>query len=225
MRMKKKKHGAERISACADLMTNDPATAFDDGREIELEIGCGKGNFICEMAKRNPDKGYIAIEKVGDVILLAMEKAKREGIENIRFMNCDAKDLGDLIPCDSISVMYLNFNDPWPKKGYYKRRLTYRAFLNIYKSFLKVGGEIRLKTDNVGYFDFSLEQFKENGFELSQLTRDLHNSEYEAENIRTEYENNFSAKGFTINRVVATLVDGTIIPEETRRKTDTENKQ
>ena len=223
--MSKKKHGAERISACADLIIDNPANAFDDGREIELEIGCGKGQFICEMAKRNPDKGYIAIEKVGDVILLAMEKAKREGIENIRFMNCDAKILGDLIPENSISVMYLNFNDPWPKKGYYKRRLTYRAFLNIYKRFLKVGGEIRLKTDNVGYFDFSLEQFMENGFTLSQLTRDLHNSEYDSENIRTEYENNFSAKGFNINRVVATLVDATIIPEEARRTEESDTEE
>ena len=225
MRMRKKKHGAERISACADLIIDNPANAFDDGREIELEIGCGKGQFICEMAKRNPDTGYIAIEKVGDVILLAMEKAKREGIENIRFMNCDAKILGDLIPENSISVMYLNFNDPWPKKGYYKRRLTYRAFLNIYKRFLKVGGEIRLKTDNVGYFDFSLEQFMENGFTLSQLTRDLHNSEYDSENIRTEYENNFSAKGFNINRVVATLVDATIIPEEARRTEESDTEE
>jgi tRNA (guanine-N7-)-methyltransferase len=223
--MRKKKHGAERISACADLIIDNPANAFDDGREIELEIGCGKGQFICEMAKRNPDKGYIAIETVGDVILLAMEKAKREGIENIKFMNCDAKILGDLIPENSISVMYLNFNDPWPKKGYYKRRLTYRAFLNIYKRFLKVGGEIRLKTDNVGYFDFSLGQFMENGFTLSQLTRDLHNSEYDSENIRTEYENNFSAKGFNINRVVATLIDATIIPEEARRTEESDTEE
>lgn len=66
------------------------------------------------------------------------------------------------------------------------------------------GGKIFFKTDNRQLFDFSLEQFALAGLEISDVTYDLHNSEYESENIHTEYENNFSAKGFTINRAVAT---------------------
>ena len=102
-----------------------------------------------------------------------------------------------------MSRIYLNFSDPWPKKGYYKRRLTYRGFLEIYKKLLAPGGEIILKTDNEGLFDFSLDEFTVSGFELSGLTRDLHASEFAADNIMTEYEKNFSEKGFKIHRVIA----------------------
>lgn len=206
MRMRKKKHGAERISECSDLLTENPVADFDSDKKLMLEIGCGKGRFVCMNAAIYPQYNYLAIEKISDVILLAMERAKREGLSNVKFINCDAKILGNYLPQNSVDVIFLNFNDPWPKKGYYKRRLTYTDFLNIYKSFLKPGGEIRLKTDNEDYFNFSLEMFEQNGFEVHDVTRDLHNSGiYNAQNICTEYEKNFSEKGIPINRAVAVL--------------------
>ncbi len=203
MRMRKKKHGAERIAACSEFFVNSREEITK--KPIELEIGCGKGAFILGTAKKHPDKNYIAMEKMTDVIMLAAEKVKAEGLTNVKFINGDAARLSEFFDEGDVSRIYLNFSDPWPKKGYYKRRLTYRGFLEAYKKLLGGKGEIVLKTDNVGLFDFSLEEFEASGFKLKELTRDLHNSEYNEDNIMTEYEKNFSEKGFTINRVIAYL--------------------
>jgi len=203
MRMRKKKHGAERIAACDAYMIHEASEITDF--PVEIEIGCGKGAFICGMAKKNPDTSYIAMEKISDVIMFAAEKIKAEELTNVKCILGDAKDITSYFPPNSVRRIYLNFSDPWPKSGYYKRRLTYKGFLELYKSVLVPNGEIIFKTDNVGLFDFSLEQFEEAGFKLREVTRDLHNSEYMADNIMTEYEKNFSEKGFPIHRVVAYL--------------------
>ncbi len=201
MRMRKKKHGAERILACGALLI--------ESREqlpllpVHLEIGCGKGAFITQLAQRHPDRFYLAVEKYSDVALLAMEKAKELGIENVRFFIGDAARLPTLLQKGDVARLYLNFSDPWPKKGHAKRRLTHRNFLALYESLLADGAPIEFKTDNRPLFDFSLEEFSAQGYVLTELTYDLHNSEWNADNIRTEYENNFSQKGFSINRVVA----------------------
>ncbi len=170
-----------------------------------MEIGCGKGSFIVELARRHPDRNYIAVEKISDVILLAMEKAKAAELTNVRFLIGDAGTLTEVFKKGDISRIYLNFSDPWPKAGYAKRRLTHRGFLEKYKSILTDDGEIHFKTDNRALFDFSLEEFEACGFALRNVTNDLHNSPYNEGNIVTEYETNFSAKGFTINRVEAYL--------------------
>ncbi len=203
MRMRKKKHGAERILACAEYFV--PEGTFFTETPIELEIGCGKGSFISGMAKRSPEKNFVAMERVSDVILLAAERIKAEEIKNVKFIIGDARNLKEYFPAFSVSRLYLNFSDPWPKKGYAKRRLTHRGFLELYKEILAHDGEIVFKTDNIGLFEFSLEEFTAAGFKLKDITYDLHNSEYNADNIVTEYEKNFSEKGFKINRVVAYL--------------------
>ncbi len=201
MRMRKKKHGAERILACADLLF----TKREDlpALPIALEIGCGKGAFITQLAQRNPDVFYLAVEKFSDVAMLAMEKAKAMGLTNVRFFIGDAVRLTELLQPGDASCIYLNFSDPWPKKGHAKRRLTYRSFLAIYQQLLSEGGSVIFKTDNRGLFDFSLEEMEQFGYTLTDVTYDLHHSPYNEGNIRTEYENNFSEKGFPIHRVVA----------------------
>lgn len=203
MRMRKKKHGAERLLACGDIVVTDPAQLFANGISYELEIGCGKGGFITELARQNPDKNYAAMEKVTDIIMFAAEKAKAAELTNIKFINADAKDLAQYFDVGQVSRIYLNFSDPWPKKGYYKRRLTYAGFLDTYKSILAPDGAIFMKTDNRVLFEFSLESFEANGFELRNVTFDLHNSEYNEGNIMTEYERNFSEQGIPICRLEA----------------------
>ena len=210
MRMRKKKHGAERISRCSHLLIEDPARlspdtdtpAFPTARPIHLEIGCGKGNFAVGMAAKYPDVNFIAMERVADVCCLALEKAEaakedRPG-DNLRFMIGNAETLGEWLPPHSVSRIYLNFSDPWPKKGYAKRRLTHRRFLELYRSLLIEGGELYLKTDNVGLFDFSLEEFEAAGLTLLWSTRDLHNTPEAESNVMTEYEANFSSQGVAI---------------------------
>ena len=209
MRMRKKKHGAERIAACSDLLFTDRAQieAFlaEKGNGCELEIGCGKGDFAIESSKRT-SLPFIAMERVSDVAVVAMEKSKEAECDNLHFIVGNAQELLPILfKKGEIKTLYLNFSDPWPKKGYAKRRLTHRNFLNMYRSLIADDGKIVFKTDNVGLFDFSLEEFEAAGFRMEQITRDLHNSEYNEGNIQTEYERNFSAKGFPIHRVVAYL--------------------
>ena len=213
MRMRKKKHGEERIRACAELLIEDPCILKEDpqvpfadkSRKLCLEIGCGKGNFAVGTAARDTDCNLIAMERARDVCCLALEKAmaqKDTRPDNLRFIIGDADKLEEWFPEHCLDVLYLNFSDPWPKAGHAKRRLTHRNYLAKYKRLLKEGGLLIFKTDNVGLFDFSLEEFSEFGLKIEWITRDLHNSERAEVNVMTEYEKNFSEKGFTINSAI-----------------------
>lgn len=210
MRMRKKKHGAERIEACGELRIAEPSVMlngfsgiFGNDAPVHMEIGCGKGNFACGMTKANPDVNFVAVERVADVCCIALEKAKKSADErptdNLRFMIGDARTLAECVKPHSLECIYLNFSDPWPKKGHAKRRLTHSSFLAIYKNLLTENGILKFKTDNVGLFDFSLEEFEAFGAKIVWQTRDLHASEKNADNVMTEYEKNFSEKGFKIN--------------------------
>lgn len=212
--MRKKKHGAERIAACAELRIENIEVlkdgfdgVFAESRPVHMEIGCGKGNFACGMAAKHPEINFIAVEKVADVCCIALEKAKARAEErsgdNLRFIISDAKELSENVLPHSLDCIYLNFSDPWPKSGHAKRRLTHRGFLEMYKKLLKEDGILRLKTDNVGLFDFSLEEFEEFGMQILWQTRDLHSEPENADNVMTEYEKNFSDKGQPICSVVA----------------------
>lgn len=212
MRMRHKKHGAERIAACAHLLIEDTSLLADLGgqgsplfpavRPVHLEIGCGKGNFAVGMAEAHPDVNFVAMERVADVACLALEKAEaasdRRPADNLRFLIGNAEHLGEWVKPHSVSRIYLNFSDPWPKKGYAKRRLTHRGFLTMYKELLVEHGELWLKTDNVGLFDFSLEEFAAMGMTVEFVSRDFHATPEAADNVMTEYEANFSSQGMPI---------------------------
>ncbi len=208
MRMRRKKHGAERIAACSQILISepqipavDPQRYFNESRPLHLEIGCGKGDFAVGMSEQHPDCNFIAMERVPDVACLALEKAMGRidrRPDNLRFLIGDARNLAEWFPAHSVNCIYLNFSDPWPKKGYAKRRLTHEGFLSLYRTVLRPGGLLRLKTDNEGLFDFSLEEFARCGLTVEWMTRDLHRSEKNEGNIMTEYERNFSEKGQVI---------------------------
>lgn len=202
MRMRKKKHGEARMNNCLEYILSEKPC---NKKNFMLEIGCGKGSFILQMAKKHPETEFIAVEKISDVLLLAAEKIKREECKNVKLLNCNAEELSEYFEDGSVDRIFLNFSDPWPKAKHAKRRLTSPRYLEIYKKLLKPNGAIFFKTDNRALFDYSVETFCEAGFRLEKLTYDLHNSEYEKDNLHTEYEDNFSAKGFTINRVEAYL--------------------
>lgn len=209
MRMRRKKHGAERLAACGEFILPDDIIklkdVFNNSNPVHLEIGCGKGDFVCGMAQAYPDINFIAIERISDVLMLAAEKARSKELSNVRLAVMNAARLNEYFEPGSISRIYLNFSDPWPKKGYAKRRLTYRAFLDIYRQILTPDGSIFLKTDDENLFDFSIEELKENRFEITDISRDLHNSEYAKDNIMTEYERNFVEMGKKINMLRAYL--------------------
>ena len=219
MRMRKKKHGEERLEACSEFITStpvspysDPATAFGKpGAPVFLEIGAGKGGFACEMARRNPEACYFAMERVTDCVVLAAEKAKASAEErgdNLRFIIDTADNLTYIFDNGTVDRIFLNFSDPWSKKGYAKRRLTHRRYLALYFNLLRDGGKLRFKTDNVGLFDFSLEEIEALGLKCDIVTRDLHASEWNEGNVMTEYETAFSEQGMKINMLEVTKPAG-----------------
>ena len=223
----------------------DENTCFDRktmfGKEVEkinLEIGFGDGVHLAGQALNNPTIGFIGIEvfKNGVANLLTLITGVKQGADlpqnieildnredNIRVFDDDARLLFSKIPDGFVDRVFLLFPDPWPKKRHAKRRLTYVSFLEKYKTIIKDGGKIFFKTDNRPLFDFSLEQFELAHIPLSDVTFDLHNSEYEKDNVHTEYEDNFSAKGFSINRLVGTI-DKSFVKEESAEETSTEVK-
>lgn len=181
----------------------DFAKLFGNNNPLYLEVGCGMGGFAVEFAKQHPDINLIAVEINENVIIKAAEKTLDEGIYNIRFLCVSANYLDRYIRHDSIDEMFLNFSCPYPKNRYESHRLTSPVFLEIYKRLLKKGAVICQKTDNMHFFEYSIEQFSKANFTLSNISLDLHNSDFEG-NIVTEYESKFISQGLPIYRLEAT---------------------
>ena len=219
MRMRRKKNLEERIAGFDNIISIpkvrddyrniiaekeyfDFAELFGNSNPVHMEIGCGKGQFIFELAARTPDINYIAVEVNESVISDACKKAQEAGIENVIFMKCGAEILTKYIKPSSIGRLYLNFSCPLPKKANENRRLTNIRFLEIYKEILCPDAEIHQKTDNMHFFEYSIEQYTLAGFRLKNISLDLHNSDFEG-NIVTEYERKFSSMGMPIYRLEA----------------------
>ena len=179
------------------------AEVFGNDHPIHIEVGMGKGQFIIEMARRNPEVNYIGIEKYSSVLVRAVEKLEDFEQDNLRLIRMDAENIEEVFDKDEVDRIYLNFSDPWPKDRHAKRRLTSTRFLERYNNILTPEGRVMFKTDNKDLFDFSLEQVEEAGWILENHTYDLHHSEYNEGNVMTEYEEKFSAKGNPICRLVA----------------------
>ena len=218
MRMRKKKHGEERLNKCREYvythtgepLSNPAAEVFSkNGAPVYLEIGAGKGGFATGTVKKSPEVCYFALERVTDCVLLATERAKNEELLcSLRFIIDTADNLTRIFAPGTVDRIFLNFSDPWSKKGYSKRRLTHRRYLAVYMNLLKDGGKLTFKTDNVGLFDFTLEELSAVGIPLDKMTRDLHASEWNEGNVVTEYEANFSALGVPINMLEVTKPEG-----------------
>lgn len=176
---------------------------FRNENPVELEVGCGNGGFILEKAKRCPNVNYLALELCSNVILTAMERAKAEGVTNVRYLNIPAEILPCFVREGSVQKIYLNFSTPLPETSREKQRLTAPRFLKIYRALLCDGGTVEQKTDSEPFFDYSLAQFQQNGFKITEVSRDLHQSTYALQNIITEYEARFAAQGLPIFRAVA----------------------
>lgn len=219
MRMRKKKHLDERLEACAGVNLGwipdgihdggcgmlDTAQVFGNELPLRLEIGCGKGKFANTIAARDTDANFIAVEQSPNVVVMAMEQTVQAGLSNLRYLMGNAEYLERVLPEHCTERIYLNFSCPYPKTRYAKHRLTSPLLLDIYRKLLIPGGIIIQKTDNEGFFDYSLEQYAENGFTVRNVTRDLHNSDITG-NIITEYEQRFLSQGLPIYYAEAVCV-------------------
>lgn len=224
MRMRKKRFLDERLEAVSDILyiSNfedrnfntainqkeylDLKDWFKNENPLYLEIGCGKGKFACEYAAAHPEINLLAVEKSGNVIVEACETAKKMGLTNLRFVKCGAEYLEKYLKEDSVERIFLNFSCPFPKAAYATHRLTHKRFLEIYKRIMKKGCEIHQKTDNMHFFEFSIEHLSGAGFAIKNVSLDLHNSGFEG-NIETEYEHRFASLGQPIYRLEAFLND------------------
>ncbi len=180
---------------------------FNNQKELHIEIGMGKGQFIMELAKKNPHINFIGIEKYSSVLLRAIQKMEQEPevLSNLKFIRMDAESIAEVFAKEEIDKIYLNFSDPWPKDRHARRRLPSREFLARYSQILKEGADLEFKTDNRSLFDFAMEEAGAAGWKIKQYTYDLHNnSEMVKDNIMTEYEEKFSAIGNPICKYVIT---------------------
>ncbi len=212
MRQRNIKNLGEKIEKNSRLLAQEPrenrgrwAEVFGNDAPIYLEIGCGKGNFITRHALAEPRANFVACEGQESVVLRALEKAEESEIQNLRIFIDYVHDLRDYFEAGELAGIYLNFSDPWPKARHAKRRLTYRGMLENYKSVLRDGGFVEFKTDNDGLFAFTLEEIDVCGYEVVEMTRDLHGAEVAGEyaeksrRFMTEYEEKFAGAGKNIN--------------------------
>ena len=223
MRMRLKKHLDERIAECGSILLAREGDGFfrlsdeekiqhilnldtvfaEHDKPLTLEIGCGKGAWAIQKAQLHPDVNYIGVEKLSNVIVVACEQASISELPNLRFLNVRAENLAYYLPQNSVDVIALNFSCPFPKKTYANRRLTGKYFLDMYKGLLKDGGVITQKTDDLAFFEWSVESLRDNGFEVYDLCYDLPADA--PDNVVTEYEAKFRALGKPIYSLMARI--------------------
>lgn len=215
MRMRKKPNLIPRMEQCAAVLESAPEerrgrwlSDFPAFSQLHLELGCGKGRFTAEMAAQHPDILFAAVEKVPDAMVVAMERVCARELGNVRFLDRDAANLLEMFAPGEVSRIYINFPDPWPKKKQFKRRLTAPSFQKLYAEVLVPGGEIWFKTDNLPLFEWSVEELRTGGWELREVTNDLHGQGISG--VMTDYEAKFHAQGVKINRLVAVKREGTL---------------
>lgn len=215
MRMRRKPWARPELAACAffvDTPTENKDSwhnAFPKKQPIHMELGCGKGSFIGQIALKNPNINYIGVDIKSEVLavgrrtIVQLFAQQNKTVDNILLTAQNIERIETMLSKeDVVDRIYINFCNPWPRGKHKKRRLTFPKQLALYKAFLKSGGEIHFKTDDNPLFEDSLQYFEESGFTLSQVTRDLHHSGF-TENIETEHEKMFMEQGLPIHRCVA----------------------
>lgn len=209
MRLKNIPGARERIAE-SKFVIQEPKTMkgnwrtfFENHNEIHIEVGMGKGRFMMEMAEKNPEINYLGIEMYSSVLLRAVQKMEEKELYNLRFILIDAREIAEVFEHEEVDRIYLNFSDPWPKDRHAKRRLPSRQFLQRFEQVLKKDGVIEFKTDNRDLFDFAVEETEPAGWEILEISYDLHQDEkMMKDNVMTEYEERFSSLGNPIYKYI-----------------------
>lgn len=202
--------GSREVIAESSYVIHEPQTRkgkwheiFGNNHPIRIEIGMGKGRFIMDLARMNPDINYVGIEKYSSVLIRGIQKMEADPLPNLYFIRMDAEEITSIFDKGEVDRIYLNFSDPWPKDRHAKRRLPSREFLQRYNEILVPDGVIEFKTDNHDLFQFALEELEPAGWHLDQMTEDLHhNTEMMQGNVMTEYEERFSSLGNPIYKYI-----------------------
>lgn len=204
MRLRKVKNIEEKILNYKGIILYDAPLHkgkwkdfFQNNNPIYIEIGMGKGKFIMEMARNNPNINFLGCEIAQSVIIKAGDKLKKEPLNNLKLINLDANKITEYFEKNEIDKIFLNFSDPWPKSKHEKRRLTASSFLNNYRYILNDQGIIEMKSDNKKLFEYSVIKFNEEKFNFLELNLDLH-LENDDNVVTTEYEEKFKELGKVI---------------------------
>ena len=214
MRRRKVKGADIKLLSYKDYVLRDNIEAlkgnwnklFKNDNPIYAEFGTGRGKFLTTLAKQNPDINYIAFEIKEEVLIKGVEKAEQNNLKNIIFAWADVSKALDYFDTDELSRIYINFCDPWPKKRHAKRRLTHPDYLRGYANILKEEGQIIQKTDNRALFDYSLECYEEELWNISSVDYDYKGLDSD---VATEYETKFRSLGTPINRAIIVKGDDT----------------
>ena len=172
------------------------------GGPYVLEIGCGRGDFVLELAKRHSGQEHIGIDIKSDRMLYGASAAKDQKIANVKYLRADARDLGRIFKAQSISGIWLTFSDPYEKKRQAKHRLTHKNFTAIYAGLMPPGAWLRLKTDSNSLYEWSVEELSQlKDWQVTASGRNLHNVMAEDSDWRiiTKYEKKFTSEGKKIN--------------------------
>ncbi|KRN29750.1 S-adenosylmethionine-dependent methyltransferase [Lactobacillus selangorensis] len=210
MRLRNKPWAKDLIAANPQWILVNPVgmqgkwqSRFAQKQPLSIEVGSGKGRFITEMAQKYPDRNFIAIEVQESAIAMVLKKQVDLQLDNLQLLLGDGAELTEYFAPEEVSTVYLNFSDPWPKTRHEKRRLTYKDFLKQYETVLQPAGELEFKTDNQGLFEYSLISLNHYGMEFDRVSLNLHQSQWADDNVMTEYEQKFSAKGQPIFQLCA----------------------
>ena len=213
MRIRRKKWARPELAVCDFFVQNAEENrgkwkeCFVRKQPLYLEVGCGKGTFIGNIARNNPENNYIGVDIKPDMLGVARRNIvaifQKDKVENILLTAYNAEKIENIFsPDDVIEGIYINFCNPWGREKHKKRRLTHTRQLTHYKTFLKKGGKIFFKTDDDGLFEESLVYFEQSGLKTEYITWDLHNSDVK-DNIETEHEKMFSQQGIKIKFCIA----------------------
>ena len=202
--------GSREMIAASDYVIHEPKEykgnwkeVFGNSRPVRVEIGMGKGRFIMDLARTNPDINYVGIEKYSSVLLRGIQKMEADPLPNLYFIRMDAEEITEVFGREEVDRIYLNFSDPWPKDRHAKRRLPSREFLHRYNEILRKDGVIEFKTDNHDLFRFALKELEPAGWRLNQVTENLHyDEEMMQNNVMTEYEERFTSMGNPIYKYI-----------------------
>lgn len=202
--------GSREVIAKSDYVIHEPQNhkgnwkeIFGNDNPIRIEIGMGKGRFIMDLARLNPNINYVGIEKYSSVLFRGIQKMEADPLPNLYFIRMEAEEIAEVFGQEEVDRIYLNFSDPWPKDRHAKRRLPSREFLRRYDEILVKNGVIEFKTDNRDLFRFALEELEPAGWHLNKMTEDLHHNEGMMQgNVMTEYEEKFSSIGNPIYKYI-----------------------
>ncbi len=191
-----------------DLKGKWKQDVFKNDHPLVLELGCGKGEYTVALSKHYPEKNFIGIDIKSNRMWRGALTTKEEGIANAAFIRMIINNIAEVFDEGEVDEIWITFPDPFPKDRHAKHRLTSPKFIELYKKVLKPGGTVNFKTDDTPLFEYSLEILNELNIQPAEVNWDVHNnqdSHAHLRDIRTYYENKFSAQGRTIKYVRYTL--------------------